>query len=408
MNLKTFTSLKIRNYRLYFIGQSISLCGTWIQTIAQSWLVLQLTNSATALGIVTALQFLPMFLFGPYGGVLVDRFPRRRILYFTQAISGVLALILGVLVITGLVQLWMIYVLALCLGLVNSLDNPARQKFSLEMVGKEQLQNAVSLNATLVSLARAVGPAIAGVLILTLGIGPCFIVNAMSYIAVLMALLMMREKEMYLLPLVASAKGQVMEGFKYIKANPLIRDTLILIAIIGTFSYEFTVVLPVLAKFTFNGNAETFTLVTTAMGIGSMLGGFFVASRKRIAPHILVDASVLFGISMFLAALSPNLIAVLISLVVVGAISIFLISLGNVTLQLESAPEMRGRVLALWAVGFFGSTAIGGPIIGWVCEVFGARWGLAVGGFAAIIAAILAFPTLKKDHYLKITQKINT
>ena len=167
MNLKTFTSLKIRNYRLYFIGQSISLCGTWIQTIAQSWLVLQLTNSATALGIVTALQFLPMFLFGPYGGVLVDRFPRRRILYFTQAISGVLALILGVLVITGLVQLWMIYVLALCLGLVNSLDNPARQKFSLEMVGKEQLQNAVSLNATLVSLARAVGPAIAGVLILT-------------------------------------------------------------------------------------------------------------------------------------------------------------------------------------------------------------------------------------------------
>ena len=306
----------------------------------------------------------------------MDRFPRRKILYFTQSVSGILALILGVLVLTGSVKIWMIYILALCLGLVNSIDNPARQKFSLEMVGKDKLQNAVSLNATLQSLARAAGPAIAGALLLTLGIGLCFIVNAISYIAVLIALLLMKEKEMHLLALIPAKSGQILEGFKYIWSNPLIRDTLILIAIIGTFSYEFQVVLPLLAKFTFNGDARTYTLLTTVMGIGSMIGGFFVASRRRTAPHVLVDASLLFGLSLFLIALSPNLIIALIFLTVSGAISIFLISLGNVTLQLESSPEMRGRVLSLWAVGFFGSTAVGGPIIGWVCQYAGAKMGL--------------------------------
>jgi MFS family permease len=406
MNFKTFSSLKIRNYRLYFIGQAVSLSGTWIQTIAQSWLVLQLTGSGTALGFVTALQYIPMFLLGPYGGVLVDRFPRRKILYLTQGVAGLLALILGVLVLTGSVKIWMLYILALALGLTNALDNPARQKFSLEMVGKDQLQNAISLNATLVSLARAIGPAIAGVLILTLGIGLCFIANAISYIAVLVALMMMREKEMYLLPLVLAKRGQVMEGFKYIKENPLIRDTLILISIIGTFSYEFQVVAPLFAKFTLNGNEMTYTIITTAMGVGSMIGGFFAASRKRTAPHILVDVCLLFALSMFLVSLSPNLIIASICLALTGATSIILISLGNVTLQLESSPEMRGRVLALWAVGFFGSSAIGGPIIGWVCEVFNPRWGMAVGGFAAIFAAIVAIPTLKKDRYFKIPQKL--
>ena len=402
MNFKTFASLKLRNYRLYFIGQAISLCGTWMQRIAQSWLVLQLTGSGTALGIVAALQYLPMFLFGPYSGVLVDRFPRRKILYFTQAISGLLALILGILVLTGLIKVWMIYILALFLGLVNTIDIPAGQNFSLEMVGKDKLQNAVSLDATLKSLARAIGPAIAGALLLTLGVGLCFIVNAISYIAVLVALFMMKEKEMHLSALASAKKGQIMEGLRYIKSNPLIRDTLILIAIVGAFSCEFSVVLPLLAKFTFSGDVKIYTLLAVVFGIGSMLGGFFSASKKRTAPHILVDACLLFGLSLFLVALSPNLITAVIFLTVAGAVSIFLISLANVTLQLESIPEMRGRVISLYAVGYFGSPAIGAPIIGWICEIYGARWGLAVGGFAAIIAALIAIPTLKKDRYFRI------
>lgn len=401
MAFKTFSSLKIRNYRLYFIGQAISLCGTWMQGMAQSWLVLQLTGSGTALGIVSALQFLPILFFGPYGGVLVDRFPRRKILYFTQAISGLLALILGILVLAGSIKVWMIYILALCFGLIKTIDIPAGQNFSLEMVGKDKLQNAVSLDATLKSLARAVGPLIAGVLLLTLGVGVCFIVNAISYIAVLVALFMMKEKEMYFQTLAPVKKGQIIEGFEYIKANPLIRDTLILIAIIGTFSCEFSTVLPLLAKFTFNGNVKTYTLLTAVFGIGSMLGGFFAASRKRTAPHILIDVSLLFGLSLFLVALSPNLITVAIFLTVAGAISIFWISVANVTLQLESISEMRGRVMSLYTVGYFGLVAVGAPVIGWICEVYGARWGLAVGGFSAILAALIAIPTLKKDYYFK-------
>jgi MFS family permease len=193
-----------------------------------------------------------------------------------------------------------------------------------------------------------------------------------------------------------------MEGLRYIKSNPLIRDTLILIAIVGAFSCEFSVVLPLLAKFTFSGDVKIYTLLAVVFGIGSMLGGFFSASKKRTAPHILVDACLLFGLSLFLVALSPNLITAVIFLTVAGAVSIFLISLANVTLQLESIPEMRGRVISLYAVGYFGSPAIGAPIIGWICEIYGARWGLAVGGFAAIIAALIAIPTLKKDRYFRI------
>lgn len=366
-----------------------------------------MTGSGTTLGIVAAFQYLPMLLFGPYSGVLIDRFPRRKIIYLTQAISGLLALILGILVLTGLIKVWMIYILALFLGLINTIDIPAGQNFSLEMVGEEKLQNAVSLDATLKSLARAVGPAIAGALLLTLGVGLCFIVNAISYIAVLIALFMMREKEMHPMVLVPAEKGQMMQGFKYIKSNYLIRDTLILITIVGAFSCEFQTAIPLLAKFTFNGDVKIYTLLTVVFGIGSMFGGFFTASKKRTAPHILINACLLLGLAMFLVALSPNIITASIFLAISGAVAIFLVSLANVTLQLESAPEMRGRVLAIYAVGYFGSPAIGAPAIGWICEFFGARWGFAAGGFAAVLAAILAIPTLKKDKYLKISKKLS-
>lgn len=384
---QTFSSLKIWNYRLYFIGQAISLSGTWMQTVAQSWLVLKMTGSGTALGVVTALQFLPILLFGAWGGVIADRFDKRKLLYVTQSVSGVLALILGGLVATDTAQLWMIYILAFALGLVKVVDNPLRHTFVFEMVGKDELANAVSLNSTQVNLARVIGPTIGGILITTVGIAWCFAINGLSYIAVLMALFMMRQQDMHSVPPVARAKGQLREGFRYVWATPLLRDTLLIMGIIGTLSYEFNVILPLFAQFTFHGDAGSYAALSSAIGLGSVIGTMFTARRKKTSPEMFIRAALFFGITMLLAAVAPSFTFAFAALVLVGIFSINLMSLGNVILQLESAPEMRGRVMALWSVALLGSTPIGGPIIGWIGEYIGPRWGLAVGGFAAIFGA---------------------
>ncbi len=385
----TFSSLKIRNYRLYFIGQAISLCGTWMQSIGQAWLVLKLTNSGAALGLVAAAQFLPILFFGPFGGVIADRFSKRKLLYFTQSVSGVLALILGILIMTQTVQIWMVYVLALGLGFVNTIDNPTRQTFVIEMVGKEQLPNAISLNSGQFNLARVVGPALAGTLIAIIGLAPCFILNAVSFLAVLIALYMMRQNELRPAPLVAATKGQLREGFKYVQSSPVLRNTLWMMAIIGTLSYEFSVSLPLYAQFTFHSGATGYAALTGAMGLGAVFGGLYTANRKNLRPAMLTKAALMFGIVMLLSAIAPNIQLALLAMAVLGFYSINFTSLGNVTLQLESSPEMRGRVMALWTVAFLGSTPIGGPIVGYASQFAGPRWGLALGGFAALMAAAL-------------------
>ena len=391
---RTFFSLGIWNFRLYFIGQAISLSGTWMQTIGQSWLVLQITGSGTALGFVTALQFLPILVFGPWGGVIADRFSKRTILYCTQCAAGVLALVLGVLVATGWVRLWMVAILAVCLGLVNAVDNPTRQTFVLEMVGKEQIQNAVPLNSVLVNLARVLGPALAGALIATVGLAACFFVNAASYIAVLIALWMMRAEQLHSAPLVARASGQLREAFRYVRSTPILRNVLLMMAIIGTLSYEFQVILPLFAQFTLGGGAGAYAALTAAMGVGSVIGGLYTASRRKVVPAMLIRAAFLFGVVILAAAIAPNLAFAMAALVLVGIFSINFLSLGNTILQLESVPEMRGRVMALWAVAFLGSTPIGGPIVGWIGEHAGPRWGLGLGGLAALIAGTLGFRSL--------------
>lgn len=396
----TFSSLKIWNYRLYFMGQAISLCGTWMQTIAQSWLVLKITGSGTALGLVTALQFLPVLFLGPLGGVMADRFSKRNILFFTQSVSGILALILALLVVTDTVELWMVNVLALLFGIVNAIDNPTRQTFIIEMVQKKELSNAVALNSTQVNAARVIGPAIAGALIATVGLAWCFAINSISYIAVIAALVLMRREDLHPVELVPRAKGQLREGFRYIGSNPMLRDTLIMMAIVGTLSYEFNVILPLFARFTFHGDARSFAALTSAMGFGSVIASLFTANRKKRSPDMLVRAALLFGVSMLLVAISPNFIMALMAMVLVGVFSINFLTLGNVILQLESSPEMRGRVMALWAVAFLGSTPIGGPIIGWIGEYAGPRWGLAVGGFAALFAAGFCH-VRRRDHVIK-------
>ena len=391
---ETFSSLYIRNYRLYYFGQIISTSGTFMQSVAQAWLVLKLTNSGTALGITSALQYIPILVLGPYGGVVADRFPKRRILYLTQSISGILALILGVLVATALVQVWMVYILAFGLGMVNVFDNPARQTFYIEMVGEEHLRNAVTLYSTLVNLARIIGPALAAVLIAGLGLAPCFIINGISYAAVVAMLAMMHADELIVTPPVPRAKGQIREGFKYVLSTPVIGASLLMMAIIGTFTYEFQVSLPLIAQFTFNGGAGSYAFLTAAMGVGAVVGGILFASRRGIQISKVISASFLFGLAVLAAALMPSLFLTGLAMMIVGIASINFSSLGNSILQLESSPQMRGRVMSFWSIAFLGSTTIGGPMVGWFGETAGARWGLAIGGIAAIIAAAVGRATL--------------
>jgi MFS family permease len=392
---ETFASLHIRNYRLYYIGQIVSTSGTFMQTIAQAWLVLKLTNSGTALGIATALQYLPILILGPYGGVIADRFSKRKILYFTQSISGILALVLGVLVATGLVKVWMVYILASCLGIVTAFDNPTRQTFYIELVGPGNLRNAVTLYSTLINLARIIGPAIAGGLIAVFGLAPCFFINGISYAAVVIMLGMMRADELLTTPPVPRAKGQLQEGFNYVVSTPVLGSSLLMMAIIGTLTFEFQVSLPLIAQFTFKGDASSYAFLTASMGVGAAIGGIFFASRKGIQPYKLVSAALLFGLAVLAAAFMPSLKLAGLALVLTGIGSINFSTLGNSILQLESSPQMRGRVMSFWSIAFLGSTTIGGPIVGWFAEVAGARWGLALGGLAALIAAILGAITLR-------------
>lgn len=372
------------------------MCGTWMQSIGQAWLVLKITGSGTALGLVTACQFLPVLVLGPMGGVVTDRFPKRKLLYFTQTAFGLLALILGMLVAFNIVKLWMIYILALGFGLLTAIDNPTRQSFVHEMVGNRYLRNAVTLNSTAINLARVIGPAIAGVLIAGAGLAACFIINALSYCAVLISLMMMRGSELNPAQPIRGMKGQLSKGFSYIKHTPVIRDVLIMMALVGTLSYEFQVSLPLLAKFTFHGNASSFAMLTSCMGMGAVVGGLFSASQGKFRPIWVAWASLAFGAAILTVSLSPSLAFAGVAMVAVGIFSIGFTSLGNTTLQLECEPEMRGRVMALWAVAFMGSTPIGGPIIGWVGEHASPRWSLMVGAAAALLAGTYGMIKLKK------------
>lgn len=390
---RTFASLEVRNYRLFMFGQGLSMCGTWMQTIGVSWLVLKLTHSGTQIGLVVAAQFLPILLFGVWGGVVADRFDKRHILYCTQALAGLLALVLGFLVVSGHIHLWMVYVLAAGLGLVTVVDNPTRQTFVIEMVGRDRLKNALTLNSTVVNGARIIGPSIAGVLILGVGIGQCFLINAGSYIAVLVALGRMDKSKLHTAPLSRREPGQVRAGLRYVWGVPRLRSTLAMMFIIGTFAYEFPVILPLFATVTLHGNAGTYSAMTAAMGFGAVFGGLYVAGRGAVGQRQLIMAATMFGFSILLMAAMPNLAAASVVLVLVGALSVLFISIGNTTLQLTSDPKMRGRVMSLWTIAFLGTTPIGGPIIGFLADHSNPRIGLAAGGFSALLAAGLGIAT---------------
>jgi MFS family permease len=384
---QTFSSLRIRNYRLYFVAQLISVSGTWMQTVAQAWLVLHLTGSGVDLGVVVGLQFLPMLLFGPVGGLVADRVNKRNLLYVTQAAGGLLALVLGSLVVSDVVQLWQVYLLALMLGLVNVFDNPARQTFVMEMVGRDDLPNAVSLNTVVMNASRVVGPAIGGVVIVVFGLGECFFINAVSYVAVLIGLAMMRSSELHRTEPVVRAKGQIREGFRYVWRTPSLRNTLLAIAIIGIFAYNFTVTLALLAKVTFHGGAGAYSLLTACMGIGAVVGGLFAAHRAHPTPRLLQVLALVFGGLLAAVALAPTLITASMFITFMGAASIGFIATANATLQLTSDPAMRGRVMALYAMAFLGTTPIGAPLVGAIAQWTDPRMALLCGAVATVVAA---------------------
>jgi MFS family permease len=385
--LDTFPALAIPNYRRYLRGQSVSLMGTWMQMTAQAWLVLTLSNSASALGVIIALQTLPVLILGPYGGVIADRVNKLRLMISLQTAMGVQALILGILTVTGEVRLWQVGVLAALLGLNNAFENPARQSFMLEMVGRDSLRTAVSLNSTMVNLARVVGPAIGGVLIATTGVGVCFLINAASFIVVIWTLVRLDRSAITPSTPLARGKGQLREGLRYVASTPELGIPLLMMALAGVFAFEFQVTLPVLAKQALDQGSEGFGLMTAAMGVGAVGGGLLVAARGKTGLRPLTIAAAAFGVVLLLAAMAPTLPLALGALVLVGWGSVTFMAIGNTTLQLAAAPEMRGRVMSLWFVAFQGSTPIGGPLLGWAMGWAGARVGLGVGGVACLVVA---------------------
>jgi MFS family permease len=392
----TFAALSVPNYRRYYSGQAISLIGTWMQMTAQAWLVLTLTHSSTALGVAIALQTLPVLLLSPYGGVIADRGDKRRIMVALQSAMGVQALILGLLTVTGSVRVWEIGLLALLLGVNNAFENPARQSFMLEMVGPAHLRNAVSLNSVLVNVARSVGPAVAGILIATVGDGVCFLINAASFVAVVTSLMTMDRSTIDPSPPAPRARGQLREGFSYIRRTPGLAVPLLMMAAVGCLTYEFQVSLPVMASRGLHVGATGYGFMTSAMGIGAVIGGLVVAARGKTGLLPVVIAAWSFGIAVALAALAPNLGLELAALTLAGAASISFMATGNSTLQLNAEPSMRGRVMSLWFVAFQGSTPIGGPIIGAAMGVLGARAGLGIGAVACIVVAVAGLLALRR------------
>jgi MFS family permease len=383
----TFQALSVPNYRRYFAGQAVSLSGTWMQMAAQAWLVLSLGHSATTLGVVVGLQTLPVLLLGPYGGVVADRVDKRRLMIALQAAMGVQALILGVLTVSGAVQLWEIGLLAALLGLNNAFEAPARHAFMLELVGPASLRNAVSLNSVLVNVARVLGPALAGILIVATGEGVCFLLNAASFAAVIASLVTLDRDAIAPTPPSPRGPGQLREGLRYVRDVPELGVPLAMMALAGALAYEFQVTLPVMASQALHSGARGFGFMTAAMGLGAVIGGLLVAARGRTGLPPLTAAASAFGVLLVAAAFAPDLPVELFALALVGGASIAFMSTGNSTLQLAAAPGMRGRVMSLWFVAFQGSTPIGGPLVGWVMALLGARAGLGLGGLTCLVVA---------------------
>ncbi|MFJ6562857.1 MFS transporter [Streptomyces sp. NPDC091412] len=382
-----FSSLRVRNYRLFFLGQVVSNTGTWMQRIAQDWLVLSLTGSSAAVGITTALQFLPMLLFGLYGGVLVDRLPKRPTLLVTQSAMAVTGLALAVLTLTGQVQVWHVYLAAFAVGLATVVDNPARQSFVSEMVGPKQLQNAVSLNSANFQSARLIGPAVAGLMITGVGTGWAFLANGLSFVAPIVGLLLMRTRELHVVERAPRGKGQLREGLRYVAGRPELIWPIVLVGFIGTFGFNFPVWLSAYAEQVFHAGAGAYSLFNTVMAVGSLIGALLAARRGTARLRVLIAAAAAFGALEIVAALAPSYWLFALLMAPIGIFGLTVNVTANTAVQMGTDPAMRGRVMALFMMVFMGGTPLGAPLVGWITDAYGARVGFAAGGVVSLAAA---------------------
>jgi len=383
----SFNSLEVPNYRRYFAGQLISLSGTWMQTVAAVWVILTLTNSGVAVGLTTALQFLPMLLIGAWGGLLADRIPKRRLLMTTQALMMIPAAGLFAVTATGVVTPWMVYLAVFAFGSLNAVDNPTRQSFVYEMVGPDRVVNAVSLNSVIVQAARIVGPALAGVMIATVGVVPCFGLNALTFVAMILALRGMDPSRLQAAAVAERRPGAIRDGLRYVRKTPELMVPLALMGLVGTLGFNFQVVLPLLAKFSFESGAMTYASLVSAMAVGSIAGALVNGHRGRTGPRLIAGGALAFGLSALLAAAMPSLALEIVMLALLGAAAVTFAATINSTLQLAVTPEMRGRVMALYSVVFLGSTPIGAPLTGWLAQSYDPRVALLLAGISGITAA---------------------
>ncbi|MFC8303841.1 MFS transporter [Specibacter sp. NPDC057265] len=387
-----FRALRVFNYRLWVSGALISNIGTWMQRVAQDWLVLTVltNNSGTAAGITTGLQFLPIIFLGPYAGLLGDRVNKRKLLLVTQTAMGFCALLLGLLVVGNAAQLWQVYVLALGLGIASAFDAPSRQAFVSEVVSKEDVPNAVALNSASFNLARLAGPGVAGLVIALVGTGPAFLINAASFAAVIFSLWRMRVHELMPAVRVPRAKGQIREGFRYIRHRPELLMIMVLVFLVGTFGLNFQITNALMATTVFNVGPGEYGVLGSVMAIGTLAAALLAARRKNMRMVYIVGGAMTFGATVAIAAVMPSYFWYAVALVPVGLASLTFMNACNTTVQLTTDANMRGRVLAVYMVVLQGGTPIGAPLVGWIATEFGARWSLGLGAVVAVLSGLIA------------------
>ncbi|VTR77852.1 MFS transporter [Cellulomonas hominis] len=406
----TFASLTYPNYRLWFGGALVANIGTWMQRVAQDWLVLTVLSddSGLAVGITTALQFLPTLLLSAWAGVLADRVNRRKLLMLTQGGMGLLAFGLGVLVLSGNAQLWHVYLFALGLGAVAALDQPVRQTFVAELVPAGRLSNAVGLNSTSFNAARLIGPGLAGLLIAAVGTGWVFVINGVSFAATILALLLMRTSELRPMPVAPRAKGQIREGVRYVRGRSDILVIMVVICVVSTFGLNFQMTSALMARAEFGKGAGEYGILGSVLAIGSLAGALLAARRERPRVRLVIGAAFAFGVATGVQALMPTYTSYAIACIPVGLASLTMMTAANTTIQMSTDPAVRGRVMSLYMIVMLGATPVGSPIVGWIGETFGARWSIGIGSITALLVSTLAALWARKHWNVQVRYRVRT
>jgi MFS family permease len=393
----TFVALEVRNFRLFFSGQMLSVVGSWMQMIAQTWLVLELTGNGAMLGVTLAMQWLPLLVIGAWAGVLSERSDKRKLMLVCETSAGLLALVLGLLVVTDVVEFWMVLVIAALLGVTQAIEQPARQTIVHELVGPERLTNGLSLTMMATNFGRIVGPAIAGVVIAAWGVSFCFLINALTYVPAVVSLLLISASGLHRTPPVRRAKGQFVEGLRYARSTPALWVPLAVMLAVGTLTYEFQVTLPLLASTSLGVDAAGYGLMQTALGVGAIFGAMWSARRSVPTNRVVTGSAMVFGTVVLCLSLAPTYAVALMVIPLQGATNLVFSTLINSSVQLSAAPEMRSRVMALFTMAWVGTTPIGAPLVGWIAQAWSPRWALALGGSTAIVAGALAWHRLRHE-----------